>query len=125
MSRSIIHSTKLETGERNEKCQHAHQQDMPELSTLAAVPGFSKKFDFPEYSEETTMKDGGKNRRYSEMETSNDALVRHATWFEATPVLPAQESSSVSFSGQTKSDDSRTKSTLDRCPMCQMHFTGT
>lgn len=125
MSGSIIHSTKLETGERNEKCQHAHQQDMPELSTLAAVPGFSKKFDFPEYSEETTMKDGGKSRRGSEMETSNDALIHHATWFEATPVLPAQESSSVSFSSQTKSDDSRTKSTLDRCPMCQMHFTGT
>ncbi|XP_066492919.1 Fanconi anemia core complex-associated protein 20 [Tiliqua scincoides] len=126
MRHSIKQSTKLEIRERNEKWPHANQLDIPGPSTISAVSRFSKKFDFPECSKETTIKGSGKSRRESERKSSNDALVHHATSFEATPALPAQESSSAGFSGQAKlGDDSNATPTLDRCPMCQMRFTGT
>ncbi|KAJ6658812.1 hypothetical protein lerEdw1_019734 [Lerista edwardsae] len=122
----IKHSTKLEVGIRNEKCPPAHQQDIPGPSTPATAQGFSKKFNLPECSKKTTAQGEGKSRGESERKTSNDALVHHAVLFEATPVLPAQEGCSASFSDQTKpGDHSRAAPILDKCPMCQMHFTGT
>lgn len=121
----IKHSTKLEVGIRNEKCPHAHQQDISGPSTAAAAQRFSKKFGLPERSKKNTAQSEGNCQGESEKKTSNDALVHHAILFEATPVLPAQEGCSASFSDQTKpGDHSSAASILDRCPMCQMHFTG-
>ncbi|XP_054857201.1 Fanconi anemia core complex-associated protein 20 [Eublepharis macularius] len=129
----ITEGSKLKdsTGHSSKDCQKIkNSQRTYQNSKCFAPAAMQKKLGLQELWKKTTTQSREKSWRESEKEraSKNDSQTQRNSFNKTTSLLPSQGSpldTRVNGLQQKPGYQNEDISTLDSCPMCQFHFTGT